>query len=105
MVAKLKHVYDTDARGHTVLVIQKTRGKLNLDEITNHLLYEARLYGMYAIVLNASEGASEGAGWGDEETSKGDSVILYEILEQDSCPICGGVTPLLKCYHCGESLD
>jgi len=101
--AKIEHNWKSDARGRSVLVLTKTRGRLTLDEITDYLLYNAKLYGQYVILLNASESVCGGCGWGDDE-KQGDSVALYEIIEQEKCPICKGVTPLQYCPKCGEEL-
>lgn len=99
--SKITHQWDKDGQGRSILVLSKARGKLNIDEIREYLLFEARQYGHYAIIINASESTCEGSGmWGYEE-QQGDVVILHEII--DNCPICSG-TPPIYCPECGCTL-
>jgi len=100
-MSKITHYWDRDSRGLNILVLQKPRGKFILDEILDYLLYEAKKYGIYAIVINAQESCC-GVGWGDEEKPQGDTAILYEVSERENCPICGGTAPYQHCPECGK---
>jgi len=99
--SKITYRWDNDSRDRPILVLEKAKGKFTLDEITDYLLYDSRQYGKYAIIINASESACGGSGWGEEDRP-GDIAILYEILERDNCPICGDTTPYQYCPECGN---
>ena len=46
-----------------------------------------------------------GAGWGDENEPRGETVELCEIGAYEECPICRTMLPEKDyCPHCGESL-
>ena len=93
-----------DFTGRMYLKISKARGKLTLEEIQDLLLYEnnQKLCGHYAILLNCSEETIGGNGVYLEKDSKGDSVGLYQIEQEGTCPLCGEHTPPFEyCPHCG----
>lgn len=95
-----------DFAGNNTLLIMKARGKLTISEIEELLLYEGNgaYSGQWVIHINASESAYGGSGWDDGTAPKGDAIMLLQILEQESCPICGKLTPPFDyCPACGES--
>lgn len=96
--------WDYDYMDHLLLRISKARGKLTLEEIQDLLLYEngQQFCGHYAILLNCSEGTIGGNGVYLEEDSKGDSVALYQVEQEGTCPVCGENTPPFEyCPNCG----
>lgn len=95
-----------DFAGNCTLWVRKVRGKLTVSEIEELLLYEGNgLYsGQWIIHINASESGCGNSGWDDGAEPKGDTVMLIQILEQESCPICGKLAPPFEyCPTCGES--
>ena len=60
--AKINTQWDEDIYGNSLLLVQKNRGKLNLDEVEDALRYDWRLQGHYVMLLNATE-ATCGADW------------------------------------------
>lgn len=90
----------------TAVKITKKRGKLTLDEIEDLLRYEngQSWCGHYIILLNCSEATLEGSSWFVEEEPKGDVVYLHKIEGDDSCPVCGQLTPPFDyCPSCGTT--
>lgn len=93
-----------DSMNRLCLRIEKQRGKLTLEEITELLQYEAgqQYCGHYAIMLNCSEEAIGGNGLYFEEDQKGDVVDLYPIESEEPCPVCSQHTPPFDyCPNCG----
>lgn len=102
----LKAHWDENYQGRSVLLFEKTRGKISVREIEDYLLYEERqkFAGCYAILIRATESCLGGSGWDDGSEPKGDSLELFPIEEYESCPVCGEMTPpYLYCPRCGES--
>ena len=107
MAAKLRARWDTNAYGQSVLLIEKQRGKLNLDEIGDFLRYSPLgIYqGNYVAIIRATETTCGGDGWMDDEVPKGDQVELYQVEPGESCPVCGNTAPDSQwCPECGASL-
>ena len=98
----LKHHWTEDYRGNSALCIEKSRGKISLDELEEYLRYEARIHSHFMIMINASESAGD-IGWPVEEP-KGDRMLLYEYSGDDNCPLCASIMPPEYCPHCGEKL-
>lgn len=103
--AKINTQWDEDIYGNSLLLVQKNRGKLNLDEVVDALRYDWRLQGHYVMILNATE-ATCGADLDFfEEEKKGETWELYKIDEGEKCPVCNKVSPLLHyCPECGQEL-
>ena len=101
--AKINTQWDEDIYGNSLLLVQKNRGKINLDEVT--LRYDWRLQGHYVMILNATE-ATCGADWDFfEEEKKGETWELYKVDEGEKCPVCNKVSPLMHyCPECGQEL-
>jgi hypothetical protein len=100
---RLTHEYvRTEHSGSNALCVKKTRGKISIEELGDYLRYDARIYGQWVIMLNASETACE-VGWPTDEP-KGDSILLFEIEPEGSCPICATLLPPEYCPHCGERI-
>ena len=102
----LKAHWDENYQGRSILLFEKTRGKISVREIENYLLYEEgqKFAGCYAILIRATESCCGGSGWDDGSVPKGDSLELFPIEEYESCPVCGEMTPpYLYCPRCGES--
>ena len=92
-----------DERGYKIL-IKKKKGKLSISEIQNLILYESgsNFHGHYAMVLNCSDDAAGGDGLSNE-VSEGDSIVLYQLFEGDTCPVCNNLLPPFECCpNCGE---
>jgi len=89
--------------GNSILIVEKARGKITVDELSNFLLHDFRQYGHYAIHINASETCCGGSGW-DFEEPKGDTVKLYRVDEDETCPFCRKLRPPDYCPNCGDSL-
>lgn len=103
-MAKLKHSYYRNDHGHYVVELQKARGKITISEIVDHMKYEVRRYGHFAIILNLNETTFEPQGIFDE-VPKGDSVELVELESYDKCPFCSKMMPdPLYCPECGLDL-
>lgn len=102
---KITTEWDEDIYGNHLLLVRKSRGKLNLEEVADTLRYDWRLAGYYAMLLNATE-ATCGAGWDMfEEENKGDIWELYKVEEAEKCPLCNKVSPMLQyCPECGHEL-
>lgn len=82
--AKINTQWDEDIYGNSLLLVQKNRGKLNLDEVVDALRYDWRLQGHYVMLLNATE-ATCGADWDFfEEEKKGDTWELYRVEEGEN---------------------
>lgn len=103
--AKINIQWDEDIYGNSLLLIQKNRGKLNLDEVVDTLRYDWRLQGHYVMILNATE-ATCGADWDFfEEEKKGETWELYRVEEGEKCPVCNKISPLMQyCPECGQEL-
>lgn len=88
-----------------VFVLRKSRGKLNLDEITEYLQQEQNGFyqGHYVIILNATESAMGGSGWGNDEP-KGDTVEEIRLEGDVTCPICAKMLPPDYCPDCGATI-
>ena len=105
--------WDYDRKDKMVLVIEKKRGKLTLDEIQDAILHPDEnlrnspisSYGWYTIILNCNEGVDMPT-WGDSlEEKPGDIAILYPVNDSDDCPVCGRLTPPFQyCPECGHDL-
>lgn len=101
----LRTRWEEDIYGNSLLLVEKARGKLNLQEVADHLRYDWRLQGHYVMLLNATENTC-GADWDPfEEEKKGDIWELYRVEEAEKCPVCSKHTPLLQyCPECGHEL-
>lgn len=96
--------WDKDNRTNAnILIIEKSRGKISQDDIKAYLREIRCENGFWAILFKFSD--DDYQGWYDEGDLKGDTVTLYEILENDTCPICAGTTPYQYCSKCGEKLE
>lgn len=96
--------WDNDLHDKSVVLIQKRRGRLTLEEITDILQHEdgGSWNGCYAILLNCSEATLGGNGLFLGE-SAGDSVELYQLEQDTDCPVCGQTFPPFEyCPSCGE---
>lgn len=105
--AKLRAQWDMDAYGQSILLIEKKRGKLNLDEVGDFLRYSpSGIYqGNYVAIIRATE-ATCGSGWMDDETVQGDVMELYKVEQGEPCPVCRNEIPYLQwCPECGASFD
>lgn len=105
--AKIEAMWDYDMHDNSILVLEKKRGKLSLNEVGDFLRYEKRggFKGNYVLIIRATEATCGGSGWMDEEEPKGDQWALYRVEQGEACPVCGEVSPLLEwCPMCGESL-
>lgn len=104
--AKIKTSWDEDVYGNSILLVEKARGKLNLEEVADAIRYDWRLQGHYIMMINATE-ATCGADWDPfgEMEKKGDIWELYRIEEQEKCPVCHKISPLMQyCPECGQEL-
>lgn len=105
--AKLTAQWDEDVYGQSVLLIEKKRGKMNLDEIGDFLRYSpgGMYQGHYVAIINATEATCGVSGWMDDGKSQGDSVELYKVEEGEPCPVCRHEAPYFQwCPECGASL-
>lgn len=96
-----------DTYGQDVLLVEKKRGKLNLDEVEDLLRYSERgmRQGCYVMIIRATESTCEGAGWMDEVEPKGDTWELYQVEQEEPCPVCRELIPAYQwCPECGASL-
>ena len=100
---KLKAHWDNDIHGNSILIVEKARGKITVDELAKFLLYDFRIYGHYVIHINASETCAGGNGWYFEEP-KGDSQFVYQVEPDGICPICTKLSPPDYCPGCGEKI-
>lgn len=98
----LKHQWVTDRFGKSALCVQKSRGKINMNELADYLRYDAHIYSHWAIMLNATESTCD-VGWPEDEP-KGDKVFLYQLGEGETCPVCAQMLPPEYCPHCGEKV-
>lgn len=84
------------------IVIQKKKGRLTLDEITEALVKSAP--GYYVIMLRCDEAAYEGNSFGYED-EPGDWVQVYSAEDTGNCPVCGSLQPPFRyCPECGTDL-
>ncbi len=104
-MAGLKTQWEEDIYGNSLLLVEKARGKLNLQEVADHLRYDWRLQGHYVMLINATESTC-GADWDPfGEEKKGETWELYRVEEAEKCPVCSRHTPLLQyCPECGHEL-
>lgn len=105
--AKLTAQWSEDVYGQNILLIEKKRGKLNLDEIGDFLRYSpgGTYQGHYVAIINATEATCGGSGWMDNETPQGDAVELYKVEDGEPCPVCQHEAPSFQWYpECGASL-
>jgi hypothetical protein len=77
----------SSSNGQSYVTLQKSKGKLTLDEIEHFLRYNG-FCGQYVIHINATEESCEGSGWGDEIEDPGDSVRLIYLEQGMECPVC-----------------
>lgn len=99
---------DYDFHDRSVTIVEKSRGKLTIDEIEDALRTNDRgLYcGNYVLLLRCGEATLGGSGWDDYEEPKGDSVALYAVGEADECPVCSRLVPPYQyCPECGSNWD
>lgn len=104
--AKIKTSWDEDIYGDSILLVEKSRGKLNLEEVADAIRYNWQLQGHYIMMINATE-ATCGADWDPfgELEKQGDMWELYRIEEMEKCPVCKRITPFLHCCpECGKDL-
>jgi len=102
--AKIKTSWDEDIYGDSILLVEKSRGKLNLEEVADAIRYNWQLQGRYIMMINATE-ATCGADWDPfgELEKRGDMWELYRIEEMEKCPVCKRITPFLHCCpECGK---
>jgi len=95
--------WDSDIHGSPVVLIQKRRGHLTMDEIRDILQYEGSgaWNGHYAMLFNCS-GGTAGAGGLFMEEPEGNSVELYPLEPDTECPVCGRMLPPFDyCPNCG----
>lgn len=93
-----------DYMGRPCVTIQKSRGKLTVQEIGDLLRYEdSQWNGHYIILLNCSESTVGGNGCLDlMEEQKGDRIELYEVEDGNECPVCAAMLPPFQyCPSCG----
>jgi len=103
-MAKLKESRYRNDAGSYIVELRKSRGKITVDEIIEHLKYVTRYYGFYAIIINANEYTCEPQGFLTEEP-QGDFVEVVMLEEYDSCPLCAKMMPDPDyCPECGASL-
>lgn len=99
---------DYDFHDRYVVVVEKARGKLTLDEIEDALRTNDRgaFCGNYVIMLRCGESTIGGSGWDIYEDLKGDTVQVYPVDGEDTCPVCAKLTPPYPyCPECGSSWD
>ena len=98
---------DYDYHNTPCVVIAKKRGKLTIPEITDILHYEdqQRWSGRYALLLDCTEVTMGGNGCLDMMDERpGDAVVLYEVEEGASCPVCNtSLPPFQYCPACGNA--
>lgn len=105
MAAKLTAEWDEDIVGRPVLLIRKSRGKITVDELVDFLLRDYRFTNYaYAMVINVRESMCEGSGWLMDEEPKGDVVELYQLEDEENCPVCGRILTYQNCPECGAEL-
>ena len=87
------------------IVIKKKRGKLALDEIQDILRFEdyQQWNGQYVLFLNCAEATLGGNGcWDLLDEPPGDTVMLYEVADNEKCPVCrSNLPPFSYCPSCG----
>ena len=106
--AKIEAMWDYDMHDNSILVLEKKRGKLNLDEVGDFLRYEksGSFQGNYVLIIRATEATCGGSGWMDEVEQKGDQRELYRVEQGEPCPVCSRMTPSIQwCESCGEPLN
>ena len=106
--AKIEAMWDYDMHDNSILVLEKKRGKLSLNEVGDFLRYEKRggFKGNYVLIIRATEATCGGSGWMDEEEPKGDQWVLYQVEQGEPCPVCSHMTPSIQwCESCGEPLN
>lgn len=95
--------WDKDIYGRSVLIARKSRGKISIAELQEEMSRDYRYNGGWAIIVRAQEESYQG--WGGGEEPKGDVVELYQLGEDESCPVCAAVYRGVDyCPHCGEKL-
>lgn len=100
--------WDLDYHDKSVVVVEKKRGKLTLDEIEDALrTYECGMFcGNYVIMLRCGEATCGGSGWDIYDEPKGDTVTLYPADSEEACPVCSKLVPPYQyCPECGSSWD
>ncbi len=96
--------WDRDLHDKSIVLIQKRRGHLTLEEIGDILQHEdgGKWNGRYAILMNCSEGTLGGNGLFMADPA-GDSVELYQLESETECPVCGRMLPPFEyCPNCGN---
>lgn len=79
--AKIEAMWDYDIHDNSILVLEKKRGKLNLNEVGDFLRYEksGSFQGNYVLIIRATEATCGRFGWMDEVEQKGDQWELYRV--------------------------
>lgn len=95
----------SDIHDKSVVLIEKRRGHLTVDEIIDILQHEngGAWNDRYVILMNCSEETVGGNGMFLEEPV-GDSVELYRLEPETDCPVCGRMLPPFEyCPSCGNN--
>ena len=103
-MSKLTATWDNDCYGNQVLVVRKSRGKINHQELSEFLLYQFRHYGFYINIINANESVVGGNGMMLDDDPKGDIITLYRYDPDEECPVCRKITLPDYCPECGNGL-
>lgn len=99
----LKFEWDEDVHGNSVLLARKARGKISISELQDEMGRDYRFNGAWAIVFQTREDSY--TGWGGGEELKGDVLELYQINDDEKCPVCAAIYKSVDyCQHCGEKL-
>ena len=96
---KITMEWGKDIHDNSVLLVRKAKGKISIPEIQAAMIARGWDFcGAWAILVAVREDGHQG--WDGGRDPKGDVLELYQIGDQEPCPICA--MPIVEyCPHCG----
>jgi hypothetical protein len=99
----LEFEWSETVHGQSVLLAKKKHGKITIPELQEEMRRKGNFFGGWAIIVPVREESY--IGWGDMDEPKGDVLELYQIGDDEQCPVCATIYQGIEwCPHCGERI-